>query len=48
MAMYFVYEVSVSFTSPPKEVVLRLLSPLKSVILDRVWTHESWVQYQAR
>jgi hypothetical protein len=36
------------FTSPPKEGVLRILSPLKSIILGRVWTRESWVQWQAR
>jgi hypothetical protein len=28
------------FTSPPKEGVLRLLSPLKSIVLYRVWTRD--------
>jgi hypothetical protein len=36
------------FTSPPKEGVLRILSPLKSIVLGRVWTLEHWVQWQAR
>jgi hypothetical protein len=36
-----------SFTSPPKEGVLRILSPLKSIDLGRVWTREPWVQWQA-
>jgi hypothetical protein len=36
------------YTSPPKEGVLRLLSPLKSIVLGRVWTREPWVQWQAR
>jgi hypothetical protein len=36
------------FTSPPKEVVLRILSPLKSIVLGRVSTREPWVQWQAR
>jgi hypothetical protein len=35
------------FTSPPKEVVLRILSPLKSVFLGLVCTREPWVQWQA-
>jgi hypothetical protein len=34
------------FTSPPKEGVLRILSPLKSIVLGRVWTREPWVQWQ--
>jgi hypothetical protein len=34
-------------TSPPKEGVLRILSPLKSIDLGRVWTREPWVQWQA-
>jgi hypothetical protein len=36
------------FSSPPKEGVLRILPPLKSIILGRVWTREPWVQWQAR
>jgi hypothetical protein len=36
------------FTSPPKEGVLRILSPLKSIVLGRVWIREPWVQWQAR
>jgi hypothetical protein len=36
------------FTSPPKEGKLRILSPLKSIVLGRVWTREPWVQWQAR
>jgi hypothetical protein len=28
------------FTSPPKEGVLRILSPLKSIVLGRVWTRD--------
>jgi hypothetical protein len=36
------------FTSPPKEVVLRILSPSKSIALGRVRTFEPWVQWQAR
>jgi hypothetical protein len=36
------------FTSPPKEGALRILSPLKSIVLGRVWTREPWVQWQAR
>jgi hypothetical protein len=28
------------FTSPPKEGVLRILSPLKSIVVGRVWTRE--------
>jgi hypothetical protein len=36
------------FTSRPKEGVLRILSPLKSILLGRVWTREPWVQWQAR
>jgi hypothetical protein len=35
-------------TSPPKEGVLRILSPLKSIVLARVWTREPWVQWQTR
>jgi hypothetical protein len=35
------------FTSPPKEGVLRILSPLKSIVLGRVWNREPWVQWQA-
>jgi hypothetical protein len=34
--------------SPPKESVLRILSPLKSIVLGRVWTRDPWVQWQAR
>jgi hypothetical protein len=34
------------FTSPPKEGVLRILSPLKSIDLGRVSTREPWVQWQ--
>jgi hypothetical protein len=29
------------FSSPPKEGVLRILSPLKSIDLGRVWTHDT-------
>jgi hypothetical protein len=36
------------FTSPPKEGVLRILSPLKSIDLGRILTREPWVQWQAR
>jgi hypothetical protein len=36
------------FTSPPKEGVLWILSPSKSIVLGRVWTREPWVQWQAR
>jgi hypothetical protein len=36
------------FTSPPKEGVLRILSPLKSIVIGRVLTREPWVQWQAR
>jgi hypothetical protein len=36
------------FTSPPKKGVLRILSPLKSIVLGRVWNREPWVQWQAR
>jgi hypothetical protein len=32
----------------PKKGVLRILSSLKSIALGRVWTHELWVQWQAR
>jgi hypothetical protein len=28
------------FTSPPKEGVLRILPPLKPIVLGRVWTHD--------
>jgi hypothetical protein len=35
------------FTSPPKKGVLRILSPLKSIVLSRVWTRKLWVQWQA-
>jgi hypothetical protein len=31
------------FTSPPKQVVLRIF-----IALGRVWTREPWVQWQAR
>jgi hypothetical protein len=34
------------FTSPPKEGALRILSPLKSIVLSRVWTREPWVQWK--
>jgi hypothetical protein len=34
------------FTSPPKEVMLRIFIALK--ILSRVSTRESWVQWQGR
>jgi hypothetical protein len=33
------------FTSPPKEVVLRILSPVKSIVFDQVSTCEPWVQW---
>jgi hypothetical protein len=33
------------FTSRPKEGVLRILSPLKSIVLGRVLTREPWVQW---
>jgi hypothetical protein len=36
------------FTSPAKEGVLRILSPLKIHRLGRVWTHNPLVQWQAR
>jgi hypothetical protein len=36
------------FTSPPKKGALRILSPLKSIVLSRVWTREHWVQWQVR
>jgi hypothetical protein len=36
-----------SFTSHPKEGVLRILSPLKIHCLCRVWTRDSWIQWQA-
>jgi hypothetical protein len=31
------------FTSPPKEGVLRILTPLKSIVLGRFWNREPWV-----
>jgi hypothetical protein len=33
---------------PPKEGVLKIFSPLKSIALGEVWTLEPWVQLQAR
>jgi hypothetical protein len=36
------------FTSPPKEGMLQILSPLKSIDLGQVWTCKPWVQWQAR
>jgi hypothetical protein len=36
------------FTSPLKEGMLRILSPLKYIVLGRVWTRKPWVQWQAR
>jgi hypothetical protein len=35
------------FTSPLKEGILWILSPLKSIVLGWVWTREPWVQWQA-
>jgi hypothetical protein len=36
------------FTSPPKEVVLRIVIVLKTIVFGRVWTREPWVQWQTR